>query len=319
MTSRWINIWQRVETSSYRMHSVVIHNYTGSLSAIEFGDAKDEPGNFVVFVGGLGDGFLTVPYVSLLAEAIRKRYGPKWVLVQALISSSYLGFGTGSLNRDAKELAKLVKYLRRERGSQNSKVILMGHSTGSQDTMEYLTKLRTSEKFEPILDIDAAIIQAPASDSEGLGDASSDSNLKELLSKAQELIEEGRSGELMPAAALKYTFGSPATAYRFNSLLGQRGDDDYFSSYLEDSELKNTFGKVRRPLLVLYSEKDEFVPKSVDKIQLLRRWKEACDSKYWSQHSKVVKGASHNVGPQSEEGATEELIQSVLDFIESEF
>lgn len=302
------------------MHSVVIHKYDDSLSAIEFGNKDVQPDNFLVFIGGLGDGFLTVPYVPTLANAISQRFGNGWVLVQALISSSYLGFGTGSLKRDTKELAKLVKYLRSKRGNSSSKVILMGHSTGSQDTMEYLTKLSKSEGFESILEINAGIIQAPVSDSEGLNQFyGKDCKLEEFMAMARQLIDEGKPNEIMPAEALKYTFGSPATAYRFDSLLSQKGDDDYFSSYLESSDLEKSFGIVLKPLLVLYSGDDEFVPKSNDKKKLLERWEAVCDPKYWSEFSKVVKGATHNVGEKSKEGAVEELIESVLSFIQTTF
>ncbi|OBA20530.1 DUF1749-domain-containing protein [Metschnikowia bicuspidata var. bicuspidata NRRL YB-4993] len=302
------------------MHSVVIHNYSGNLSAIEFGEKNTIPHNFLVFIGGLGDGFLSVPYVPPLAEAITQRFGKRWVLVQALISSSYLGFGTGSLRRDCKELSKLIKYLRTTRGSKDSKVILMGHSTGSQDTLEYMSKYSFSGDCPTDLNIDAGILQAPVSDSEGLKETfGEDQNLIALIAKSQALIDDGKPNELMPASCLKYTFGSPVTAYRFHSLLSQRGDDDYFSSYLHETDLKKSFGHVLRPILVLYSGDDEFASSDLDKNQLLVRWRAACDPKYWSKHSKIVEGATHNVGKHSKIGALDQLIKSVLSFVEDEF
>lgn len=302
------------------MHSVVIHNYADRLSAIEFASSQTKPANFLVFIGGLGDGFLTVPYVPQLANALNQRFGGNWVVVQALISSSYFAFGTGSLKRDAKELAQLVKYLRSNRGNKDSKVILMGHSTGSQDTLEYLAKHSKSDGFESILEIDAGILQAPASDNEAFNSIyGAEQEFQDLLTLSKKLISDGNPSELLPASAMKYTFGAPITAYRFNSLIGQRGDDDFFSSFLASSDYEKTFKLILKPLLVLYSGEDEFVPSSVDKQKLVDSWKAVCDPKYWSRYSKVVKGASHNVGISSKEGALDELIQSVVLFIESEF
>lgn len=300
---------------SSTMHSVVIHKYDNSHTAIEFGAESDKPTNFMVFIGGLTDGFLTVPYVPKLAEAISGESERSWVLVQALISSSYLGFGTGSLKRDAKELGRLVKYLRTNRGSQTSKVILMGHSTGCQDTMEFLTKHSQQESFDPLESIDAGILQAPVSDSEAFASFENGDSLEKMLDLARKHIDQGHPNELLPLAARKLSFGAPMSAYRFNSLAGQRGDDDYFSTYLSDDELRDTFGKVSKPLLVLYGEKDEFVPESVDRQLLIDRWRAQTSEKHWSSLSKVLKGASHNVGPTSDPGAEEDLIATVTKFV----
>lgn len=301
------------------MHSVVIHKYDNSHTAIEFGRETDSPQNFLVFIGGLTDGFLTVPYIPNLGSAITDKLGGSWVLVQALISSSYLGFGTGSLARDAKELGRLVKYLRTERGNKNSKVVLMGHSTGCQDTLEYLSKFSKGESFDQLLDIDAGILQAPVSDAEAFVAFDSGNKLSELLQLAQKHIDEGNPNELLPKAALKLAMGSAITAYRFKSLAGERGDDDYFSSYLTDEDLQKSFGAVTKPLLVLFGEKDEFVPDHVDRKALVGSWQKNTDPTKWSKLSKILKGATHNVGPQSDAGAEEDLIETVVEFVKSEF
>lgn len=297
------------------MTSVVIHKYDNSHTAIEFGEKSITPKNFLVFIGGLTDGFLTVPYVPPLAGAVTKEFGSQWVVVQALISSSYLGFGTGSLARDAKELGRLVKYLRTERGTKDSKVVLMGHSTGCQDAIEYLTKYSKQESFDVLLDLDGGILQAPVSDSEAFPSFSPKGKVDELLALSKRHIDEGNPKELLPKAALDIIFGSPLTAYRFNSLAGQRGDDDYFSSYLTDEDYKKSFGVVTKPLLVLYGEKDEFVPEHVDREALVERWRKNTDPALWSKLSKILKGASHNVGPTSDPGAEDDLIDTVVKFL----
>lgn len=49
--------------------------------------------------------------------------------------SSYMGYGTGSLRRDFEDISACISYL-----LTNGKhlVILMGHSTGSQNSIHYV-------------------------------------------------------------------------------------------------------------------------------------------------------------------------------------
>jgi alpha-beta hydrolase superfamily lysophospholipase len=55
--------------------------------------------------------------------------------------SSYLGYGTGSLQRDFEDISACVSYL-----LANGKrlVVLMGHSTGSQNSIHYLLNRRSA-------------------------------------------------------------------------------------------------------------------------------------------------------------------------------
>ena len=59
------------------------------------------PSKKCILIGGLSDGLLPVPYTKQLETACHER---GWSLVQPIISSSYLGFGHGSLERDTKEI-----------------------------------------------------------------------------------------------------------------------------------------------------------------------------------------------------------------------
>ena len=90
----------------------ILHSYVPDLVAFEFTDQKTPPApNVLVFIGGLSDGLLTVPYLQQLAnglETVNSTLG-NWCLVQTLISSSYNGWTSGSLERDVKELKKLVQ------------------------------------------------------------------------------------------------------------------------------------------------------------------------------------------------------------------
>lgn len=289
----------------------VLHQFVDTLSAFEFTTSATPIENVVVFVGGLEDGLLTVPYVPQLAKSLPSN----WVLIQTLISSSYRGWGTGSLKRDTKEIGKLISYLRSEKGGSRKKIILMGHSTGCQDTLYYLTKY-LSGNSDPLVQIDGGILQAPVSDREAFLSPDKAEYITSLLQQSQKLIEQGKGETLLPQDARELMWNTPISAYRFWSLLSERGDDDYFSSYLDASDHSKSFGVVNKPIMILYGGKDEFVPALVDREALVASWKKSTPEKYWSPLSKVLKGAKHNVGPGSDEGAVADLIDTVKGFIE---
>ena len=69
-------------------------------------------------------------------STIAKSLPADWAIAEVLLSSSYRGWGTSSLTKDAKELAECVGYFRGLRPGRE--VVLMGHSTGCQDVMEYV-------------------------------------------------------------------------------------------------------------------------------------------------------------------------------------
>lgn len=296
----------------------VIHQYAPDLVALEFENEPSEISqNVVVFIGGLGDGLLTVPYLQLLGKGLKDVNGPeRWSLVQALISSSYKGWSTGSLKRDVAELQALVRYLRSDPGGNRRKIVLMGHLTGCQDAMEYMTKICSREDVLDLSILDGAILQAPVSDREAMEMAKGTDVMRALIKECEEnYLQKGQQNEILPS---KFSFfGTQLSAYRFNSLAAPGGDDDYFSSDLTYEDHVKTFGIGKTPLLVLYGEKDEFAPKDLDRNALIKLWEASTDPYYWSPLSKVLAGATHNVGPGSDPGAVEDLIATVVQFLES--
>lgn len=94
--------------------------------------------------------------------------------------------------------------------------------------------------------------------------------------------------------------------------VANRGDDDYFSSDLDDVTLARTFGRIERPILILPSEKDESVPPTVDKAALLSRWLGACQEGIGSSESAINPGANHAV---SGETARVWLAGKILHFL----
>lgn len=88
------------------------------------------------------------------------------------------------------------------------------------------------------------------------------------------------------------------------TLADPRGDDDYFSSDLPTPPtegfkhpLSTTFGKLEHPVLVLFSEKDEYVH-APDVPAMLETWREVAKGKL---ETVIVRGASHAVETQGKE------------------
>lgn len=284
-----------------------VHHYTSKKTAFEIGLEHHQ--NIVLFIGGLTDGLLTVHYLPKLAQSLN---AIGWGLVQGLLTSSYCGWGQSSLQQDNEEMAQLVAYLRSAEGGSRSKIVLMGHSTGCQDTIRYLTKQMDGSETSEIA-VDGAIFQAPVSDREGF--AMMTPNLDQLVKLCyDDYISKGLENQMLPLEYQKVTMNTPITAYRFYSLLLERGDDDYFSTYLTKDELEGTFGKISVPMVILYGEKDEFVPSSVDRQALVDKWKSVVKKELWYEKSKVLKNASHTI---EDLEAVEEMVSIVSDFVKT--
>lgn len=244
------------------------------------------------------------------------------------LSSSGLGWGTGDLSRDVDEIGKAVEYLRDRATPPNSaaaiaskggKVVLMGHSTGSQDVLHYLYHLPSQER----LPVEGAILQAAVSDREAL------SMMCEANQSVQHAYEEclriSLKAEVETAQGKNYTLptelisslGWPKayiSCKRFLSLASpsspeRPGPDDLFSSDLNDETLGKTFGAVGRSgllqpshsgnmsMLILLSAEDEYTPATISKEMLIKRWGSALEDGQVgvAADSGVVAGASHNV------------------------
>jgi hypothetical protein len=294
-----------------------LHKYSSKLVAFEHG-SPSEPSNLVLWIGGLGDGLLTVPYPRVIAQALP----PSWSLAEVVLSASYKGWGTGSLKRDARELGDAVKYFNSQRPGK--KIVLMGHSTGCQDIMEYLVGPDSSSRPA----IDGAILQGGVSDREAWVFMTEEDGVREslnaIIQQAKSLIDAGKEREVMPTGAqgnvVSKELGAPMSAYRTYSLLAPGGDDDYFSSDLSEEVLKNTFGKIpaSTPVQFLLGELDPFVMPTVNRADLIARFTKiirdgggVVDDK----NGGVVPGAHHNLDGDPED-VVQDLAQRVVKFTE---
>lgn len=91
---------------------------------------------------------------------------------------------------------------------------------------------------------------------------------------------------------------------------GDSGDDDYFSSDLDDETIKLFWGRYNVPALVLHSEKDQYVPEGVNQTALNKKYQAA--NRHISPLSCVVPGANHAV---EEPEAQKFLSKRVVEFL----
>ncbi|KAJ5188518.1 Protein of unknown function DUF1749 [Penicillium cf. griseofulvum] len=334
-------------------HNGVLHEYAPKLVAFEFTPPAEgmNKTNSLIFVGGLTDGFCTVPYVSKLAKALENT---EWSVFSVLLSSSYAGWGVGSLDRDVEELGQCVRFIRDLKASRQpgplakaAKIAIMGHSTGSQDVLHYLYSPNPLPQKEFDLglqhmvrpELDGAILQAPASDREGLQAIINSSEQPDELRKVynqlvgfakEQTYTADKKDTILPmnlTAKLSYPPDTPLSARRFLSLVSPQSpddpsDDDLFSSDLSDERLQKTFGMVgtqgiiKSKLLFLYSGEDEYCPSWVDKEKLLQRWQQATEAggaQWDAGNSGVIPGASHNVHGEGQQ----DLIDRVLRYLQA--
>ena len=143
--------------------------------------------------------------------------------------------------------------------------------------------------------VDGVILQASVSDREAIAMDMPSSSLEEVNSTAQTWCQTGKGEYILPLSLTSSNFGrNPVTARRWVSLACKGGEDDYFSSDLDDRQLKDTFGKVDVPLLILYGEEDEYVPSYVDRKALVNKWIPFVKGRVDEKSRDLLKGASHN-------------------------
>lgn len=294
--------------------------------------------------------------MDYLGEIVRALDPTEWTIFNLILSSSYGGWGMGRLGKDIDEIAQTVNYIREYKTPVYGagKVVVMGHSTGSQDVMHYLN-CPNPRPAHPVFDkdipgvvrpqIDGAIMQAPVSDREGIlwvikcGTArDSPETMRELYNKAVEdarraTYEDNDSVDTIVPLSVTGRIGYPPTApvssRRFLSLVSPDSpekpeEDDLFSSDLSDAQLKQTFGKVAsrglldQKLLVLYSGRDQSVPPWVNKEALLKRWEAAINTEgreYWDHRSMVIPNASHALSDSDQAEPRRILVQQVTSYL----
>jgi len=238
-----------------------------------------------------------------------------------VLSSAYNGFGMSSLSKDAKELGQCVEYFRSlGSNTKERRVVIMGHSTGSQDCMEYTAGKESARRPR----VDGLILQGSVSDREALKEHLGEKEYEQIVNLTKEYVASGRSDDIIPAfrEGIRVYGRTPVTAYRWNSFLSAGGpgvgDDDYFSSDMSDERLKDTFGKLGVPLMILFSGDDEHCPKFVNKERLVEKWVGVVKENGGivdEENGGIVRGATHNLEGNLEE-VVRDLCRRVCGFLE---
>jgi pimeloyl-ACP methyl ester carboxylesterase len=269
---------------------------------------------FCIVLGGLTDGLLACSYAESLGAALDKC---GWAMVQPVLSSSYSQYGTGSVHRDAEELAELLSHL----SERATAFAIVGHSTGCQDAVTLLARAPVPIRQK----LRAAILQAPVSDREAAAlDPEEAEKTRALLAEAEGLIREGKGDSLLSEKHYGFV---PLSAERFASLAGRMTADDMFSSDLSDEELRSKLGHMgthgqrqgegmateavpTHPglrTLFVHSGADEYVPATVDVQALSARLVAAAGGASNGAAAVIIKGASHNCGS-ADGSAAEEFV-----------
>lgn len=292
-----------------------LHYIPPNLSAFEpsKSPAPTSNTNTILWIGGMFDTTRQVQYPFTISNSLPS----SWTLCTATLGSSGHSWGTSGIAKDAEDMAKIIKYIKTLRPA--GKVVIMGHSTGCQDCLEYVVGAG-AEKRPPV---DGICLQAPVSDREAIEHSLPAAFKQEADQLALKMIRDGHEKDSMPNRLTKPTFGRIAiTARRWTDVSSpgpnHAGADDYFSSDLSDERLKKTFGKLtsKTPLLILYSGDEENLPSTLDKEGLVKRWTGIVKAAggIVDDGTGLVKGASHNLNgcPQD---VVQDLVERVVGFV----
>lgn len=311
----------------------------------------------ILFVGGLGDGLGTSSYT---ADIVRALASTRWSLFAVNLSSAHTQWGLGHLDRDTEEAAQWIRYIREYKaakygGGGSGKIVVMGHSTGSQCVLSYVSQpnpITAAAPFDPQLEhavrpaVDGAVMQAPVSDREAImlireeGFAGQPAEeIRATLDEAQRFAEvavkepAGSIDTIIPLHLTAPVYGTvPVSCRRFLSLLSpdspQRpGPDDMFSSDLGEDALGKTFGMIsergvlKTKLMVLMSGSDASVPSWVDKEAVLSRWQKIADGasspgQVWDGvHSGIIPGGSHALSDANQKEARRWLAERLVKYL----
>jgi hypothetical protein len=288
----------------------------GLPNLVAFESDPDCP-NKCILLGGLSDGLIPTPYTKELEQ---KAAAVHWSLVQPMLSSSYLGFGNGDLNRDSSELTQLLSYLHDHHGAQS--VALVGHSTGCQNIVHWLKQQQEKQPETSMPQVRIVVLQAPVSDREGAMERTEEYQTN--IQCARAMKEANKEEEMMPRSA----FWAPITAKRFLDLQDFDGADDFFSSDLANDELIERLGHVGKSsccetlktVLVAFSGEDEFVAKHiVDREALTHRLCAAMNHHVSSDRAPIavpfyIPTGNHNLS--ESKGDATILVDKIIDLLQ---
>lgn len=157
------------------------------------------------------------------------------------------------------------------------KIILVGHSTGSQKAIYYLSQNNTKK------DVSHVVLLSPLSDFAGVLSRLGLEEYEMILKIAKALVDQGSPHVLLPSSI----WAEPIDAQRFLSLYTPVSDEDIFSYPTPDKD--TLLSVVTIPLTVILGGKDEFADRPTQEI------KDWFDSKQQSveYNSKIFSSGTH--------------------------
>lgn len=172
------------------------------------------------------------------------------------------------------------------------KVHLIGHSTGCQKAVYYVSQLKKQSKIKSV------ILFAPLSDySVGIQDP----HYAEKLGYAQLLVKSGQKHQLLP----QKLYSELLSAQRYVSLYSPNSKEEIFT-YASDKKAK-ILRTVSIPTLAVFGENDEYLDRPV--LELVEWFEENIHAK--AKQVEWIEGANHSF--KGEEKQLGKLITSWLE------
>ncbi|MFA5184080.1 MAG: alpha/beta fold hydrolase [Patescibacteria group bacterium] len=160
------------------------------------------------------------------------------------------------------------------------RIFLLGHSTGCQKSIYYLAKRPRSQ-------VTGAILLAPMSDYADAELEAGPALYRRALAAARRLVKAGKKHELLPRAL----WPKPIDAQRFLSLYTPDSQEEIFG--YASGRPPRLLQQVKKPLLVMLAEEDEFRDRPIKEIAA---WFKAALARQKAD-TLVVKGVSHSFAP----------------------
>ena len=167
-------------------------------------------------------------------------------------------------------------------------IYLIGHSTGCQKSMYYLSQTGSPKNIKGV------VLICPISDYSYAVHAEDPGAIKRALDYARKLVKDGKPHELLPQTISEDLLD----AQRYISLYTPDSEEEIFS-YAQPNKEPTTFQKVKTPTLAIFAENDEYADRPAEQLV---QWFKQC-SKADSINTQILPEAIHNLtGQQTETG-----------------
>ena len=150
-----------------------------------------------------------------------------------------------------------------DKGAKN--IFLVGHSTGCQKSVYYLSQIAKKKKPKPKLGlklkVKGAILLAPMSDYADFAAFTDNKKRKVVTSFAKKMIKNGKAHDLLP----KHIWPYPIDSQRFLSLFTPESTEEIFSYAVPDKSPKILMS-VKTPMKVIFAGDDEYKDRPMEEI-----------------------------------------------------